>query len=97
MYQSLGILHTELQTPLSRSSLLRDFLSQIGPFSLFNKPQSDRAKYGEYGGCGKMVYPRDANICAICLVLLLDSGSKTHKDVAENLTVDCWPLGIPLN
>jgi hypothetical protein len=32
VYQALGILQTELPTPLSKSLLVRNFLSQSGPF-----------------------------------------------------------------
>jgi hypothetical protein len=39
----------------------------------------------------------DYSGCGVCSVPLLDSVTKTHKGVAVHLTVDWWPLGIPIN
>jgi hypothetical protein len=68
-YQSLGILRTEMRTPLSRSSLVGNFCPRSSSFILLNKALSNGAKSGKYGWCGKTVYPRDARFFVVCLLL----------------------------
>jgi hypothetical protein len=61
VYKLLGIMCAKLWTSLTRSSPVGNFPPRSGYFIFFNEAHANRAKSREYGQCGKMLCPRDAN------------------------------------